>query len=392
MDEIGCLVVGAGVVGLAVARALARAGHEVVVLESAATFGTGVSSRSSEVIHAGLYYPTGSLKARLCVQGRRMLYRYCAERGVAHRRCGKLVVAGGEAGVAKLQAIAARAQANGVEGLQWLDGAQARKREPALACDAALWSPESGIVDSHALMTALLGDAEAAGAVLARASPFVRAVRDAPAGGAGHAGDGWVVDVGGAEPSRVRARWLVNCAGLRAQAVARAVQGHPAAAVPPVWRAKGRYFTLAGRAPFSHLIYPTPEDGGLGVHLTLDLGGQARFGPDVQWLPPPPPGAVEAPDDPDTLDYTVDPALAPAFEAAVRRWWPGLPAGALQPAYAGVRPKLAGPGAADADFVIAGLAEHGLPGLVNLYGIESPGLTACLALADEVAARVGRDG
>ncbi len=374
MHAVDCAVVGAGVVGLAVARALAMAGHEVVLIEQATAIGTGVSSRNSEVIHAGLYYATGSHRARLCVRGRELLYRYCEERGVAHRRCGKLVLATEAAEVPQLQRIAAQAAANGLNGdnaLVWLTSAQAQAIEPALHCVAALWSPATGIVDSHGLMLALLGDAERAGAVLALASPWAGARRD---------GAAWVLRTEGSESFEMAARWVVNCAGLQAQAVAASMQGFPAAAIPPLHLAKGNYFSLTGSSPFSHLIYPTPVDGGLGVHLTLDLAGQAKFGPDVQWLPNA---------QPETLDYDVDPDRAPAFEAAVRRYWPGLPAGALQPAYTGVRPKLSGAGAAAADFRIDGPAQHGQAGVVQLFGIESPGLTASLAIAEQVAAVVG---
>ena len=374
MDRVDCAVVGAGVVGLAVARALALAGHEVVLIEQATAIGTGVSSRNSEVIHAGLYYATGSLRARLCVRGRELLYRYCEERGVAHRRCGKLVVATAAAEVPQLHRIAAQATANGLGGadaLVWLTSAQAQAMEPALHCVAALWSPATGIVDSHGLMLALLGDAERAGAVLALASPWAAARRH---------GATWVLRSAGSEPFEMAARWVVNCAGLQAQAVAASMHGFPAAAIPPLHLAKGHYFSLAARSPFSHLIYPTPVDGGLGVHLTLDLAGQAKFGPDVQWL---------ADAEPATLDYGVDPRRAAAFEAAVRRYWPGLPAGALQPAYTGVRPKLSGPGAPTVDFRIDGPAQHGQAGVVQLFGIESPGLTASLAIAEQVAAVVG---
>jgi L-2-hydroxyglutarate oxidase LhgO len=367
MDSVDAVVVGAGVVGLACARALALAGHEVLVVEREGAYGSGVSARCSEVIHAGLYYAPGSLKARLCVRGRALLLAYCEERGVAHRRCGKLVVATSAAELAALEALHARARANGVEGLQVLGAARAREMEPALACTAALHSPASGIVDSHGLMTALLGDAESAGALLALKTPFAGAEPD---------GSGWLLRTGGSEPFVLRCRWLVNAAGLGAQAVARAIEGFPAAAVPTQHLAKGHYFALPGRSPFSRLIYPMPQDGGLGIHLTLDLGGQARFGPDVEWLPP---GSAEA-----TLDYTVDAGRAAAFEADVRRYWPALPAGALVPAYTGVRPKISGPGEAPADFVLAGPRQHGVPGVVQLFGIESPGLTACLAIAEQV--------
>ena len=374
MDQADCVVVGAGVVGLAVARALALAGREVIVLEALTLYGSGVSSRNSEVVHAGIYYPQGSLKARLCVRGRELLYAYCAERGVEHRRCGKLVVATRPADVGKLDAIRQHAAANGVA-LTPMTRAQALALEPELECAAALLSPSSGIVDSHALMTALLGDAQAAGALLALQSPFVSAVRDR----SGDA-DGWLLRTGGAEAFEMRANWLINCAGLDAQAVAMHMQGFPAAAIPQRHLAKGHYFALSGRAPFKHLIYPTPVDGGLGVHLTLDLGGQARFGPDEQWLPDMP---LDAP-----LDYAVPHARSLGFEADIRRYWPGLPDSVLTPAYSGIRPKISGPGEPAADFHIAGPAEHGCPGAVQLFGIESPGLTAAMAIAEHVRAMV----
>ena len=374
MDQADCVVVGAGVVGLAVARALALAGREVIVLEALTLYGSGVSSRNSEVVHAGIYYPQGSLKARLCVRGRELLYAYCAERGVEHQRCGKLVVATRPADVGKLDAIRQHAAANGVA-LTPMTRAQALALEPELECAAALLSPSSGIVDSHALMTALLGDAQAAGALLALQSPFVSATLDAD-------GDksGWLLRTGGDEAFEMRANWLINCAGLDAQAVAMHMQGFPAAAIPQRHLAKGHYFALSGRAPFKHLIYPTPVDGGLGVHLTLDLGGQARFGPDVQWLPDMP---LDAP-----LDYAVPHARSAGFEADIRRYWPGLPDSVLTPAYSGIRPKISGPGEPAADFHIAGPAEHGCPGAVQLFGIESPGLTAAMAIAEHVRAMV----
>ncbi len=374
MDRVDALVIGAGVVGLAVGRALARSGLETIVLERADAIGTGTSSRNSEVIHAGLYYPPGSMKARLCVPGRDALYAYCAAHGVEHRRCGKLVVAAGAAQVAQLDAIAERARRNGVHDLQRLDDAAARALEPALAGDAALLSPSTGIIDSHGLMLALQGDLEAAGGAVALRSPLH--------GGELAAGDGGPhrLEVGGDAPMELAADIVVNAAGLWAPALAGALRGLAAGSVPRARYAKGHYFALAGQAPFSRLIYPVPEAAGLGVHLTLDLAGQARFGPDVEWIDPP---------SPDAIDYRVDPARAAAFEAAIRRYWPALPDGALQPAYAGVRPKLEVDGALLADFVVQGPAEHGVPGLVNLFGIESPGLTACLAIADEVLASIG---
>eukprot|EP01030_Chromulinospumella_sphaerica_P000285 gene285-287_t len=340
IDTVDCVVVGAGVVGLAVARALALQGREVMVLEAADAIGTGTSSRNSEVIHAGLYYPAGSLKARLCVRGKELLYAYCAQRGVPHRRCGKLLVATSAAQLDSLEGIQARARANGVLDLQRLSREEALEMEPALACVGALHSPSTGIVDSHALMLALQGDMEHAGAV-----------------------DG----------TRLRARTVVNAAGLHAPALAARFGGLAPQHVPTAFYAKGNYFTLTGKAPFSRLIYPVPEAAGLGVHLTLDLGGQAKFGPDVQW--------VDSPD-----DLQVDPARGDAFYAEVRKYWPGLQDGALAPGYAGMRPKIHGPDAPAADFVIQGPTVHGVAGLVNLFGIESPGLTSALAIAEHVAA------
>ena len=370
-EQVDTVVVGAGVVGLAGARALALQGREVLVLEAAETFGTQTSSRNSEVIHAGIYYPAGSWKARLCVQGRQLLYDYCAERGVAHRCCGKLIVATTAAQAAELRAIEARAVANGVTDLQWLTREQALALEPQLRCEAALRSPSTGIVDSHGLMLALLGDLEHAGGMLA-----VQSRVDSIRVGQAPADDAitLIVDADGAE-TELRAQRVVNAAGLGAVALAHRTHGLGAQHRPPLpqrW-AKGNYFTLNGRAPFAHLIYPVVErdSPSLGVHLTLDLGGQAKFGPDVQW--------VDAPE-----DLQVDPARGTAFYAEVRDYWPALPDGALQPGYAGMRPKITGPGEAAADFVIQGPREHGVPGLVNLFGIESPGLTSCLAIADTV--------
>jgi L-2-hydroxyglutarate oxidase LhgO len=371
MDEVDVVVIGAGVVGLAIGRALALRGLQVVILEQANAFGTGTSSRNSEVVHAGLYYPPGSLKARLCVQGRDLMYAYCAERGIGVQRCGKLLVATRDDDLPKLDTIRAHAAACGVNDLQPLTRAQALALEPELHCVAALHSPSSGIVDSHGLMTALLGDAQNAGALFAVASPFVAAARR---------GSLWELRTGGAEAFELATRWLVNAAGLDAQAVAAGMAGFPAACIPQRHLAKGHYFALARKAPFRHLIYPTPVDGGLGVHLTLDLAGQARFGPDVKWLPAWPAGQP--------LDYAADPSRQAAFEAEVRRYWPGLPEGALQPSYTGIRPKISGPGEPAADFRIDGPAAHGVGGVVQLFGIESPGLTSCLALAEQVSAQV----
>lgn len=361
MDSVECVVIGAGVVGLAVARALALQGREVVILEAEDAIGTHTSSRNSEVIHAGIYYPKGSLKARACVEGKERLYRYCAERGIPHRRSGKLIVATDEAQAAELEGIQAKAHANGVTDVVWMNRDQAVALEPELRCAAALYSPSTGIVDSHALMLAYQGDAESAGAMLALKSPLERAeVR----------GDGFELHVAGADP--IRCRLLVNSAGLTAPSVARRIEGYPAALAPGQFYAKGNYYSLARRAPFSRLIYPVPEPGGLGVHITLDLAGQARFGPDVEWI--------------DRIEYSVDPGRSARFYAAIRRYWPGLPDGALSPGYAGIRPKTAGPKDPAPDFLIQGQEAHGIPGLVHLFGIESPGLTASLALADTVAA------
>ena len=370
MDRIDAVVVGAGVVGLAAGRALALRGLETLVLEADSGIGNGISSRNSEVIHAGLHDVPGSLKASLCVAGRRALYPYCEARGVGHRRCGKLLVATTPAQVATLRAIERRALANDVDGLRWLGAGEAQALEPALRGEAALLSTSTGIVDSHALMLAYLGDMERAGGSLVLRSPLESArVRDG----------GFVLRVGGAAPIEIESRILVNAAGLRASDLARRIDGLAPQHVPATWFAKGNYYALAGRSPFTRLVYPVPEPGGLGVHLTIDLAGQARFGPDVEWLK-----ATSA----DAIDYAVDPARSAAFYAAIRRYWPGLPDGSLVPAYSGVRPKLQGPGAPASDFVLQGPAAHGVAGLMNLFGIESPGLTASLAIGDEVLRRL----
>ncbi len=360
MERIDSVVIGAGVVGLAVARALAQSGREVIVLEAEGGIGTETSSRNSEVIHAGIYYPTGSLKARTCVAGKALLYDYLCEHGVHHANCGKLIVATGETQHERLRQIQAQAAANGVE-LEWWEADRARALEPALHCTAALWSPTTGIVDSHGYMLALEGDLGAAGGVVAFHAPFEAAEAT---------GQGLVVEVGGDAPMRLLAKELVNCAGLHASRIAAAVRGLDAAQVPRTYFCKGNYFTLAGRSPFNRLIYPVPEAAGLGVHITIDLAGQARFGPDTQWV--------------DDLDYDVAADRADVFYDAVRRYWPELPGGALLPGYAGIRPKLAPAGSPAADFVVQGPAEHGVPGLVNMLGIESPGLTSSLALAADV--------
>jgi L-2-hydroxyglutarate oxidase LhgO len=362
VEQVDAVVVGAGVVGLAVARALALAGREVLVLEATEAIGTQTSSRNSEVIHAGLYYPQGSLKAQLCVQGKQMLYAYCAERGIAHRRCGKLIVATSPVQVQELQGIIAKAAANGVDDLQLLTREQARALEPALECVAAVLSPSTGIIDSHSLMLALQGDLENAGGMVAFHASLDSA-RITPQG----------ITLTTRDGTQLQARTVINAAGVHAPTLARRFEGLNPAHIPGEHYAKGNYFTLMGRAPFTHLVYPVPEAAGLGVHLTLDLGGQAKFGPDVQW--------VDSPD-----DLAVDPSRGDGFYAEVRKYWPALADGALQAAYAGIRPKISGPGSPAADFKIEGPGTHGVPGLVNLFGIESPGLTSSLAIAARVSA------
>ncbi|WP_342617397.1 NAD(P)/FAD-dependent oxidoreductase [Rhodoferax sp. GW822-FHT02A01] len=367
-EHLDCLVIGAGVVGLAIARALAQQGRDVVVVEAQSAIGTQTSARNSEVIHAGIYYPEGSLKARLCVRGRQLLYAYCAERTIAHRRCGKLIVATDEDQLKALVQLQLRAQANGVSDLVWLDGTQAHTLEPALRCVAALHSPSTGIVDSQSFMRALHADLEDAGGVVVFNTRVER--RDDQ----GERGAQWVLQDG----TRVVAMSVVNAAGLQAPDLACQIEGLDSAHIPTPHFAKGNYFALTGRAPFSRLIYPAPEAAGLGVHLTLDLGGQARFGPDVEWV-----------DDPE--DLQVRPQRGDVFYAEVRKYWPELPHGALVPAFAGMRPKISGPGEAAADFCIQGPQDHGVPGLVNLFGIESPGLTSALAIG-EMVARLAANG
>ena len=361
MEKVECVVIGAGVVGLAVARALALQGREVMVLEAAHAIGTGTSSRNSEVIHAGIYYPQGSLKASLCVKGKAMLYDYCAARGIGHSRCGKLIVATTAEQVAQLQGIVKKAAANGVHDLVLISRKEALAMEPRLQCVAAVHSPGTGIVDSHALMLALQGDLENAGGLVVLNSPIAhaRCALDA-------------ITLIAEDGTELQAQQIVNAAGLQAQPLARRFAGFDSEHVPPSYYAKGNYFTLAGRSPFSRLIYPVPEAAGLGVHLTIDLGGQAKFGPDVQW--------VESAD-----DLVVDPARGDAFYAEVRKYWPELQDGALIPGYAGMRPKIQAPHEAAKDFLIQGPALHGVPGLVNLFGIESPGLTSSLAIGEHVA-------
>jgi len=360
-ERVDSVVIGAGVAGLAVARSLALAGHEVIVLEAEGAIGTATSSRNSEVIHAGIYYPPGSLKAKLCVAGRLALYLFLAERGIPHRRCGKLIVAADPAQIAGLEKLHAQARANGVADLRMLTAHEARALEPQLACVAALESPSTGIVDSHAFMLALRGEAEDHGAAIAFRSPLLAGrIRKS----------GIELEVGGAEPMRLLAQTVVNCAGLFAQDVARRIEGFPAERIPPAYYCKGNYFSLSGRSPFSRLVYPAPEAAGLGVHLTLDLAGQARFGPDVEWI--------------ERIDYDVDPGRAEVFYDAIRSYWPDLKDGALQPAYSGIRPKLQARGQPASDFLIQAPADHGVPRFINLFGIESPGLTAALAIGDHV--------
>lgn len=354
------LVIGAGVIGLAVARAAAGRGHEVVVAEQAGAIGTGISSRNSEVIHAGLYYPTGSLRARHCVRGRRMLYAFCISHGVPYRQCGKLVVAANDAELDKIAAIARQGTINGVENLTLIGGDAARALEPELSCAGALLSPETGILDGHGFMLALRGGLEDRGGAIA----FNTKVE-----GAARKNGQWSVCLRSGEEAAFDA--VVNCAGLGAQSLARAMEDYPQSRVPRLVLAKGNYFSYAGRPAFTRLIYPTPMPGGLGVHVTLDLAGRMRFGPDVEWI------AQE--------NYDVDAARAALFYARIRTYWPGLRDGTLAPDYSGIRPKLSGAGEPQGDFLIDAPAQHGLPGLVQLFGIESPGLTSSLSLAEEVA-------
>jgi len=365
-ERIECAVIGAGAVGLAIARRLAMAGREVVVLEAEEAFGTHTSSRNSEVIHAGIYYSTGSLKARLCVAGRKALYRYCAEHDVHHRRIGKVIVACDDSELAGLKQYKAQAEVNGVDDLRMLTGDELAQMEPEVRCVAGFLSPSTGIIDSHGLMLAYLGDAESRGAALALASPVT----------GGRVANGAItLAVGGAEPMSLECRLVVNSAGLHAQAVARSIAGIPTRTIPATHYAIGHYYTLSGAAPFRRLVYPVARQDWLGVHVTVDLGGQVKFGPDFEWI--------------DRVDYRFDASREAAFYRAIRRYYPGLKDGALQAGYTGIRPKIHGPGEPAPDFVIQGPDAHGVPGLVNLYGIESPGLTSSLAIADHVAGLLG---
>lgn len=366
MDRVECVVIGAGVVGLAVARRLAMAGKEVVVLESADMIGSETSSRNSEVIHAGIYYPKDSLKARFCVAGKHALYDYCPSHGVEHNRIGKIIVATSDDQIQELERLTGVAVGNGVPDLKWMTPEDVRQEEPAIFCVAALWSPSTGIIDSHGLMLAYQGDAEAHGAMVAFLAPVLGGrVED----------DGIVLNAGGEDPMTLKADVVINSAGFYAQRLAQSIEGIPADTIPPAYFCKGNYYTLSGKPPFRHPIYPVPEKAGLGVHVTLDMGGQVKFGPDVEWI--------------EGVDYGVDPARADAFYAAIRRYYPDLADGAILPGYAGIRPKIQAPGEPAHDFLIQGPDAHGIDGLINLYGIESPGLTASPAIADHVVSLLG---
>jgi L-2-hydroxyglutarate oxidase LhgO len=365
-ESVDAVVVGAGVIGLAIARRLALDGREVLVLERNDAIGSETSARNSEVIHAGIYNLPRRLKTTLCVAGRAMLYRYCVEHGVPHARTGKLIVAVEPAEIPALAKLREQGELNGVDDLVWLTGDAAMALEPQLVCVAALLSPSTGIVDGHQLMLALQGEIEDSGGAVAL---------NAPVESGELRNDGIRLTIGGAEPMQLQARTVINAAGLGAMDLARALKGLPPQHAAPVWFAKGNYFSLTGKAPFSRLIYPIPVPGGLGTHMTLDLAGRARFGPDVEWV--------------DGLNYAVDPRRGDSFYDDIRRYWPDLPDGALAPDYAGIRPKLGPAGSPILDFRIEGPAQHGVPGLINLFGIESPGLTSCMAIADHVAGLLG---
>ena len=367
MDRVNCVVIGAGVIGLAVAREMALQGRETILLERESAFGTISSARNSEVIHAGIYYPKDSLKARLCVEGNRMLYEYCRTHHVATQPYGKLIVASDDSQLDDLQAILYKAQQNNVPEIKMITGEQAKSMEPELQCSAAVLSASTGIVDSHGFMLSLLGGFEDAGGMIAYQSPLISAK---PIGS--KAQDGFELEIGGSDAMKIQTKLLINCAGMSAPAIAKKIEGLAQEQIPKAYFAKGNYFSLSGKSPFKHLIYPIPEPGGLGVHLTLDMGGQAKFGPDVEWLEI---------DDENQIDYTVNPKRGESFYAAVRKYWPGLKDNALQPDYSGVRAKIVPPNVPAGDFCFNTPKDHGLEGLFNLYGFESPGLTSSLAIA-----------
>ena len=365
IDKIECAVIGAGVIGLAVARELAIQGREVVILESEGAIGTGTSSRNSEVIHAGIYYPEGSLKARLCVRGKELLYSYCSKNGIDFSCCGKLIVATRETQIKKLEELQQKAINNGVQNMLRLNQTQVKQLEPHLNTVGALLSPSTGLIDTHSLMLSFLGEAEEQGAVIAFNSPVI----------GGTINDDCIrLRIGGNQPTEIGCDYVINTGGLYAQAIVATIEGFPEAHIPDIYFAKGNYFVLNRKSPFKRLIYPVPDEAGLGVHLTLDLEGQARFGPDVEWV--------------DQIDYAVDPSRIYNFYTAIREYWPNLPEGSLSAAYSGIRPKLNGPETPQSDFVISGPETHNVQGLINLFGIESPGITASMALAEEVLTKL----
>jgi len=367
VEKLDCIIIGAGIVGLAVGREMALSGREVFILEAMDGIGNEASSRNSEVIHAGIYYPPGSLKARLCIRGRDLMYEYCTERGIDHKRIGKVITAAGEGEVRELERLLVQARKNGVDDLVQLSGKDLRAVEPGLDGEAGILSPSTGIVDSHSLMEALLRDCREGGADLVLGTRVV---------GGRVADEGIVLDVGGQEPMIVLCRTVINCGGVHAPFVAHSIEGVPLRSIPPSYMCKGNYFAISGSAPFEHLIYPIPGEESLGIHLTFDLAGKVRFGPDTQWV--------------ESVDYSVDPCRAGSFYESIRKYWPGLPEGSLHPDYSGIRAKITGPDAAAADFMIQGPESHGIGGLVNLYGIESPGLTASMAIAEEVVRLAGQ--
>ena len=376
MERVDCVVIGAGVVGLAVAREMALQGRETILLERENAFGTISSARNSEVIHAGIYYPKDSLKAKLCVEGNRLLYEYCRSHQVATQPYGKLIVASDASQLDDLQAILYKAQNNGVPDIKIISGEQAKALEPQLQCVAAILSSSTGIVDSHGYMLSLLGGFEDAGGMVAYQSPLISAK---PIGA--NAENGFELEIGGPDGMQLQTKLLINCAGMSAPAVAQKIIGLEKGEIPKAYFAKGNYFSLSGKSPFTHLIYPIPEPGGLGVHLTLDMGGQAKFGPDVEWLD------IESEEQ---IDYTVDSKRGDGFYEAVRRYWPDLKDGALQPDYSGVRAKIVPPNSPAGDFCLNGPSDHGLQGLFNLYGFESPGLTSSLAIAKHLEVLIKR--